>query len=159
VKFCFNVFCLANYCLCCCYFTALMLLVGRQKGHSAYIKLSGGVIHLWRGTELHLAQLIRMPLTVSCFTRIQIIFTFLVPAYLGNPGQSPEGHKMDVCCCCCCCCYLVEYIGSSAATVLFFYVMCRKHKLLFCIVSACFIWRTVQLIFDSKHLCYYLLLQ
>jgi len=27
------------------------------------------------------------PLTVSCFTKIQIGFTFLVPAHLGSPGK------------------------------------------------------------------------
>jgi len=28
-----------------------------------------------------------LPLTVSCFSKIQIGFTFLVPAYPGSPGQ------------------------------------------------------------------------
>jgi len=45
---------------------------------------------------LHMAQLMPLPLTVSCFSKIQIGFTSLVPAHLGNPGQSPEGCKMDV---------------------------------------------------------------
>jgi len=36
---------------------------------------------------LHMAQRIPLPLTVSCFSKIQIGFTFLVPAYLGSPGQ------------------------------------------------------------------------
>jgi len=36
---------------------------------------------------LHMAQLMPLPLTVSCFSKIQIGFTFLVPAYLGSPGQ------------------------------------------------------------------------
>jgi len=43
------------------------------------------VICLERGADLHMAQL--MPLTVSCFSKIQIGFTFLVPAHLGSPGQ------------------------------------------------------------------------
>jgi len=30
-----------------------------------------------------------LPLTVSCFSKIQIGFTFLVPAYLGSPGKGP----------------------------------------------------------------------
>ena len=34
-----------------------------------------------------MAQLMPLPLTVSCFSKIQICFTFLVPAYLGSPGQ------------------------------------------------------------------------
>jgi len=36
---------------------------------------------------LHMAQLMLLPLTVSCFSKIQIGFTFLVPAHLGSPGQ------------------------------------------------------------------------
>jgi len=36
---------------------------------------------------LHMAQLMPLPLTVSCFSKIQIGFTFLVPAYPGSPGQ------------------------------------------------------------------------
>ena len=43
------------------------------------------VICLERGTDLHMAQL--MPLTVSCFSKIQTGFTFLVPAHPGSPGQ------------------------------------------------------------------------
>jgi len=46
---------------------------------------------------LHMAQLIPLPLTVYCFSKIQIGFTFVVPVHPGNPGQSPEGCKMDVC--------------------------------------------------------------
>jgi len=36
---------------------------------------------------LHMAQLMPLPLTVSCFSKIQIRFTFLVPAHLGSPGK------------------------------------------------------------------------
>jgi len=36
---------------------------------------------------LHMAQRIPLPLTVSCFSKIQIGFTFLVPAHPGCPGQ------------------------------------------------------------------------
>ena len=46
------------------------------------------VICLERGADLHMAPLMPLPLTVSCFSRIQIGFTFLVPAHLGSPGQS-----------------------------------------------------------------------
>jgi len=45
------------------------------------------VICLERGADLHMAQLMPLPLTVSCFTKIQIGFTFLVPAHPGSPGQ------------------------------------------------------------------------
>jgi len=36
---------------------------------------------------LHMAQLMPLPLTVSCFSKIQIGFTFLVPAHPGSPGK------------------------------------------------------------------------
>jgi len=36
---------------------------------------------------LHMVQLMPLPLTVSCFSKIQIGFTFLVPAHLGSPGK------------------------------------------------------------------------
>ena len=45
------------------------------------------VICLQQCADLHMAQLMPLPLTVSCFTKIQIGFTFLVPAHLGSPGQ------------------------------------------------------------------------
>jgi len=36
-----------------------------------------------------MAQLMPLPLTVSCFSKIQICCTFLVPAHPGSPGQGP----------------------------------------------------------------------
>ena len=45
------------------------------------------VICLKRGADLHVAQLMPLPLTVSCVSKIQIGFTFLVPADLCSPGQ------------------------------------------------------------------------
>ena len=45
------------------------------------------VICLERGADLHIAQRMPLPLTVSCFSKIQIGFTFLVPAHLGSPGK------------------------------------------------------------------------
>ena len=45
------------------------------------------VICLERDADLHVAQLMPLPLTVSCFTKIQIGFTFLVPAHPGSPGK------------------------------------------------------------------------
>ena len=44
-------------------------------------------ICLERGADLHMAQLMPLPLTVSCFSKIQIGFTFLIPAHSGSPGQ------------------------------------------------------------------------
>jgi len=45
------------------------------------------VICLEQGADLHMAQLMPLPLTVSCFSKIQIGFTFLVPAHPGGPGK------------------------------------------------------------------------
>ena len=36
-----------------------------------------------------MAQMMTLPLTVSCSSKIQVGFTFLVPAHLGSPGQQP----------------------------------------------------------------------
>jgi len=82
-------------------FSALTLLVGRQEGHPACKKPewwgAGVVICLERGAELHMAQLMPLPLTVSCFSKIQIVFTFLVPAHLGCPGKGPLNGCLSVC--------------------------------------------------------------
>jgi len=48
---------------------------------------AGVVICPERGADLHMAQLMPLSLTVSCCSKIQIGFTFLVPAHPGSPGQ------------------------------------------------------------------------
>ena len=48
---------------------------------------AGVFVCLERGADLHMAQLMPLPLTVSCFSKIPIGFTFLVPAHPGSPGQ------------------------------------------------------------------------
>ena len=48
---------------------------------------AGLVICLERDADLHTAQLMPLPLTVSCFSKIQIRFAFLVPAHPGSPGK------------------------------------------------------------------------
>jgi len=63
-----------------------MLLVGRQEGHLACNKLSGGVLAWY----LSGARCRPLPLTVSCFSKIEIGFTFLVPADLGSPGKMAD---------------------------------------------------------------------
>jgi len=45
------------------------------------------VICLERRADLHMAQLKPLPLTVSCFSKIQFGFAFLVPAHPGSPGK------------------------------------------------------------------------
>ena len=83
-------------------FSALTLLVEWQEGHPACKKLewwgTGVVICLERCADLHTAHLMPLPLTVSCFIKIQIGFTFLVPAHLGSPGQRAV-KRLCVCVC------------------------------------------------------------
>jgi len=56
------------------------------------------VICLEQGADLHITQLMPLPLTVSCFSKIQIGFAFLVPAHPGSPGK---GAIKRVCVCVC----------------------------------------------------------
>ena len=83
-------------------FSALTLLVGRQEGHPACKKIewwgAGVVIFLELGADLHMAQMMPLPLTVSCFSKIQIGFAFLVPADPGSPGKRAV-KWMCVCVC------------------------------------------------------------
>ena len=62
-----------------------MLLVGWHEGHPAGKKTewwgAGMVICLERGADLHITQQMPLPLTVSCFSKIQISFSCLVPAH------------------------------------------------------------------------------
>jgi len=81
----------------CCYtplqiselaFSALTLLVGRQEGHPACKKTewwgAGVVICLERGVILHMARLMPLPLTVSCFSKIQPDWLYF--SGTGSPG-------------------------------------------------------------------------
>jgi len=81
-------------------FSALTLLVGRQEGHPACKKPewwgAGVVICLERDADLYMAQLMPLPLTVSCFSKIQIGFTFPVLAHPGCPGKRAV-KRMCVC--------------------------------------------------------------
>jgi len=87
-------------------FSALTLLVGLQEGHPACKTEwwgAGVVICLEQGADLHTAQLMPLPLTVSCCSKIQIGFTFLVvPAHLGSPGKGPLNG----------CCFVVVFLSG-----------------------------------------------
>ena len=54
------------------------------------------VICLEQGAHLHMAQLMPLPLTVSCFSKIQVGFIFLVLAHPGSPGQKAV-KRVGVC--------------------------------------------------------------
>ena len=68
------------------------------------------VICLEGGADLHMVQLMPLLLTVSCFSKIQIGFTFLVPAYPGSPGK--RAFKR-VCVCVCVCVLLLEQVETA----------------------------------------------
>ena len=68
------------------------------------------VICLERGAGLHTAQPMPLPLTVSCSSKIQIGFTFVVAAHLGSPGQMAVKWV--------CVCNLVEIYSFSSLPVL-----------------------------------------
>jgi len=96
-------------------FSALTLLVGQQEGHPACKttewSVAGMVVCLERGADLHTAQLMPLPLTVSCFSKIQIGLTFLVPTYLSSPRKRAV-KWVCVCVCVCvraCVCVCVTY--------------------------------------------------
>jgi len=57
------------------------------------------VIFLERGADLHMAQLMQLPLTVSCFSKIQIGFTFLELAHLDSFRKRPLNGCVCVCVC------------------------------------------------------------
>ena len=67
------------------------------------------VICLERGADLHMAQLMPLPLTVSCFSKIEIGFTFLVPAH---PGSLDKGLLNGCVCACACVCVVFLRYGD-----------------------------------------------
>jgi len=70
-----------------------MLLVGRQEGHPACKKTkrwsAGVVICLEQVADLHMAQLMPLPLTVSCFSKIQIGLPFCYRLTRVVPDNGP----------------------------------------------------------------------
>jgi len=83
----FNSFALFHSVLLCCWF-------GSRKGIRPVKNWCGAGVFICLGwdADLHMAQLMPLPLTVSCFSKIHIAVTFLVPAYPGNPGQNSESR-------------------------------------------------------------------
>ena len=77
-------------------FSALTLLVGRQEGHLACKKLewwgTGMVICLQRDADLHMAQLMPLPLTVSCFSKIQARYSLTSVAAAPRPLSYDVGE-------------------------------------------------------------------
>ena len=70
-------------------FDAVGWATGRASGLQKNFERwgAGVVIYLERGADLHMSHLMPLPLTVSCFSKIQIGFTLLVPTHPGSPGK------------------------------------------------------------------------
>jgi len=67
-----------------------MLLVGWKEGHLTckIIEWWGAGMIVWSEVQICIwPPLIPLSLIVSCFSKIQIVFAFLVPADPGSPGQ------------------------------------------------------------------------
>jgi len=78
--------------------SALMLLVGRHLACKNERWGAGMVICLQQDANLHMAQLMPLPLTVSCFSKIQMVLPFwhwLTRVVLD------KGPLMYVCVCVC----------------------------------------------------------
>ena len=94
--------CRGQYCSCLLIFTARCY--ARKGIRPVKTEWWGAcvVVCLERGADLHMAQLMQLPLTVSCFTKIQIGFTSLVLAHVGSSGKT----AIKWVCVCVCVCYL-----------------------------------------------------
>jgi len=95
--------CALYYCITvtCTTFRASMLLVGCQEEHLVCKKIewwdAGVVICLeWGAYDLHMIQLMPLSPHHSCFIKIQIGLTFLVPAYQRCPRKEAI-NQVSVC--------------------------------------------------------------
>jgi len=69
----------------------LKLLVGQQEGHPACKKLSDGMLAwlfcLGRGADLHMAQLMPLPFTISCSSKSRLVSpSWFYLSDTGSPG-------------------------------------------------------------------------
>ena len=109
-------------------FSALTLLVGGRKGIRP-VKIirvvgcwCGCLSGLWSEVQTCImAQLMPLPPTVSCFSKIQIGFTFLALGHLCSPGQRAVKRVcalMIHTICCCCARLYTMYVSVNHRTVL-----------------------------------------
>jgi len=77
--------------------TALTLLVRRQEGHLEKTEWRGAgvVICLQQRADLHMAQLMPLPLTVSCSSKSRLVLPFWYWLTLVDPDKGP----LNGCCC------------------------------------------------------------
>jgi len=75
-----------------------------------------------------------LPLTVSCFSKIVIAFTFLVPAYPGSPGQRAVKRV--------CMCFFLRYLFARDRSFTF----CDFDTVAFLIISTVVAHRRLMVI-------------
>jgi len=104
-------------------FSALTLLVGRQEGYPA---CKNWVMGCWRGylsgARCSLAYG-TAGATVSCFVKIQIDLTFLVPAYPGSPGK-----RAIKCVCVCVCVCVCACVRACVCACVLVFIMVSRHS-------------------------------
>jgi len=77
-------------------FSALVLLVWQHKGHPACKKLSGCVLawlSVW-GEVQHMAQLMALPLIVSCCSKSRLV----LPSWYWLTRKVPDKGPLNGCC-------------------------------------------------------------
>ena len=99
------------------------------------------VVCLEQGADLHMVQLMPLPLTVTCFSKIQIGFTLLVPAHLGSPGKRAVKRV-----CVCVCSSSSNSLGVLIGAKIFcskewesFTIMLFSGSVAFCHYYVCFV--------------------
>ena len=106
------------------------------------------VICLELSTVLHMAQLMPLPLTVSCFSKIQIGYAFLIPAHLGGPRQrAVKRVRSCVRVCYSCrkmksanCCWYSHFLSESFGLNGYVHVCVNSEM-----AASCHHWMTVML--------------
>ena len=91
-------------------FSVLMLLVGWQEGHPAFKNKwwgAGTVICLKRGADLHIAQVMPLPLTISCFSKKSRL---VLPFWYRLTHVVPGKGLLNVCVCVCVYLYLMAVV-------------------------------------------------
>ena len=92
------------------------------------------VVCLEQGADLHMAQLMPLLLTVSCFSRIQIGFTFLVLAHLGSPGKRAV-KWVCVCVCVCVRACVCACVRACVYNLLLCFFQLEMHVRLICAIK------------------------
>ena len=112
------------YRLCGVHFMPSMLWCCWLGGRKGIRPVKNWVVGCWRGylgwgADLHIAQQMPLPLTISCSSKSRLVFTvlvftFLVPAHLGGPGQIPEQQQKWLCVC-----YVVYFVIFIVSTCVY----------------------------------------